>query len=107
MFWLRNKKSSDSVTILGLWVLGLDVSYTNGSTGNCKLMSPEHFDTHNTIASWDSLKSVILFGNFFGLIYGSHSQSINGFYFPNFMYFSTYFPNFNKYFPNVTEKIAS
>ena len=27
--------------------------------------------------------------------YGSHSQSKNGLYFPNFMYFSTYFPNFN------------
>ena len=32
---------SDSFTILGLWVLGLAVSYINES--NCKLMSPEHY----------------------------------------------------------------
>ena len=37
--------------------------------------------------------SVILFDHFTAL-YGSHSQSKNGLYFPNFMYFSTYFPNF-------------
>ena len=32
---------SDSFTILGLWVLGLAVSYINEP--NCKLMSPEHY----------------------------------------------------------------
>ena len=32
---------SDSFTILGVWVLGLTVSYINGS--NCKLMSPERY----------------------------------------------------------------
>ena len=37
--------------------------------------------------------TVILFGHFKAL-YGSHSQSQDGLYFPNFMYFSTYFPNF-------------
>ena len=46
---------------------------------------------------------MILFGHFTAL-YRSHSQSKNGFYFPNFMYFSTYFPNFNKYFPKCEEK---
>ena len=35
---------------------------------------------------------VILFGHFSAL-YESHSKSKNGLYFPNFMYFSTYFPN--------------
>ena len=30
----------------------------------------------------------------FTALYGSHSQSKNGLYFPNFMYFSTYFPDF-------------
>ena len=51
-FW-----SSDSCTILGLWVLGLAVSFTNES--NYKLMSPEHhfsWQVCNTIASWNSLK---------------------------------------------------
>ena len=33
--------------------------------------------------------------------YGSHSQSKNGLYFPNFMYFSTYFPNFDKIFSQM------
>ena len=48
-------------------------------------------------------KTVILFGHFKAL-YGSHSQSKNGLYFPNFMYFSTYFPNFSKYFPKCEGK---
>ena len=30
----------------------------------------------------------------FTALYGSHSQSKNDLYFPNFMYFSTYFSNF-------------
>ena len=49
--------SSDSFTILGLWVLGLAVSHICKS--NCKLMNPEHFfsrEVCNTIASWDSFK---------------------------------------------------
>ena len=33
-------------------------------------------------------------GAFITTLYGSHSQSKYGLYFPNFMYFSTYFPNF-------------
>ena len=37
-FW---SQSSDSFTILGLWVLGLAVSHINES--NCKLTSPEHY----------------------------------------------------------------
>ena len=36
---------------------------------------------------------VILFDQF-NPLYGSNSQSKNGLYFPNFMYFSTYFPIF-------------
>ena len=47
---------SDSLTIFGLWVLGLAVSHINEF--NCKLMSPEHYfndnSASNTIASWDS-----------------------------------------------------
>ena len=34
-------------------------------------------------------------------------ESKNGLYFPNFMYFSTNFPNFYDIFPNVKEKVAS
>ena len=37
-----------------------------------------------------------------------HSQSKNGLYFPNFMYFSTCFLNFVRYiFPNVKDNVAS
>ena len=51
-------------------------------------------------------RPVILFGHFTPL-YGSHSQSKNGLYFPNFMHFSTYFPNcYDIFSPNVTEKVA-
>ena len=32
---------------------------------------------------------------------GSHSQSKNGLYFPNFMYFSAYFPNFYDIFSKM------
>ena len=38
---IKKVLSSDSFTILGLWVLGLGVTHFNES--NCKLMSPEHF----------------------------------------------------------------
>ena len=38
---IKIKKSSDSFTIFGLWVLGLAVSHINED--NCKLMSPEHY----------------------------------------------------------------
>ena len=34
-------------------------------------------------------------------LYGSHSQSKNGLYFPNFMYFSTDFPNFYDIFSQM------
>ena len=51
-----------------------------------------------------SIYAVILFGLFTAL-YGSHSQSKNGLYFPNFMYFSTYFPNcYDIYFPKCEGK---
>ena len=40
----------------------------------------------------------------FKALYGSHSQTKDGLYFPNFMYFSTYFPNFNKTFPTCEGK---
>ena len=40
----------------------------------------------------------------FEAVYGSHSQSKNGLYFPNFMYFSSYFPNFNKIFSQICRK---
>ena len=46
---------------------------------------------------------VILFGHFTAL-YGSHSRCKNGLYFPNFMYFSTYFPYFMIYFPKCKGK---
>ena len=37
-------------------------------------------------------------------LYGSHSQSKNGLYFPNFMYFSSFFPNFNIIFSQMCRK---
>ena len=40
----------------------------------------------------------------FTALNGSHSQSNNGLYFPNFMYFSTYFPNFYEIFSQMFEK---
>ena len=40
----------------------------------------------------------------FEAVYGSHSQSKNGLYFPNFMYFSSYLPNFNKIFSQMCRK---
>ena len=40
----------------------------------------------------------------FEAVYGSHSQSKNGLYFPHFMYFSSYFPNFNKIFSQMCRK---
>ena len=40
----------------------------------------------------------------FKAVYRSHSQSKNGLYFPNFMYFSTYFPNFHKIFAQIWRK---
>ena len=40
----------------------------------------------------------------FEAVYGSHSQSKDGLYFPNFMYFSSYFPNFNKIFSQMCRK---
>ena len=44
----------------------------------------------------------------FSALYGSHSKSKNGLYFPDFMYFSTYFPNITTYFSqNVKEKVTS
>ena len=51
---------------------------------------------------WD-LYAVILFDHFYHLI-GSHSQSKNGPFFPNFMYFSTYFPNFYGIFSQMFRK---
>ena len=53
------------------------------------------------------LQSVILFGHFTAL-YGSHSKSKNGLYFPNFVYFSKLFSQFFWYIiPNVKVKVAS
>ena len=43
----------------------------------------------------------VIFLAIFMALYGSHSQSKNGLYFPNFMYFSSYFPNFNKIFSQM------
>ena len=40
----------------------------------------------------------------FKALYESHSQSKNDLYFPNFMYFSTYFPNFHKIFSQIWRK---
>ena len=40
----------------------------------------------------------------FEAVYGSHSQSKNGLYFPNFMYFSSYLPNFDKIFSQMCRK---
>ena len=55
----------------------------------------------------DSLHQWLYFAIFTALN-GSHFLSKNGLYFPNFMYFSTYFPNLNKnIFPNSKEKAAS
>ena len=48
-------------------------------------------------------KKVILFGHF-NALYGRHSQSKNGLYFPNFMYFSTYFPIFYDIFSQICSK---
>ena len=41
----------------------------------------------------------------FMALYGSHSQSKKGLYFPSFMYFSTYFSNFNKIFSQIRRKL--
>ena len=49
------------------------------------------------------LLTVILFGHFKALFW-SNFQSKIGLYFPNVMYFSTYFPNFIKYFPKCEGK---
>ena len=49
---------------------------------------------------FDRPQTVILFGHFTTL-YASQSQSKNGFYFPNFMYFSTYFHNFYDIFSQM------
>ena len=46
---------------------------------------------------------VILFGNFWGRIWESFPIQ-NGLYFPNFMYFSFYFPNFNTIFSQMCRK---
>ena len=51
----------------------------------------------NSFAQWFYL-------TIFTAIYGSHSQSKNGLFFPNFMYFRTYFPNFNKIFSQMLSK---
>ena len=40
----------------------------------------------------------------FNALNGSHSQSKNGLYFPNFMYFSTYFPIFYDIFSQISRK---
>ena len=40
----------------------------------------------------------------FKALYRSHSQSKNGLYFPNFMYFSTYFPNNYEIFSQMFRK---
>ena len=46
---------------------------------------------------------MILFGHFTAL-YGSHSQSKNGIYFPNFVYLALIFPILIKYFPKYEGK---
>ena len=40
-------------------------------------------------------------GAFITALYGSHSKSKNGLYFPNFLYFSTYFPKFYDIFSQM------
>ena len=40
----------------------------------------------------------------FKALYGSHSQSKNGFYLPNFVYLSTYLLNFHEMFPKFEGK---
>ena len=66
-----------------------------------------HFCDDPKKISTKSSYPVILFGHL-NALYGSHSQSKNGLYFPNFMYLSTYFPIFyDIYFPNMKEKAAS
>ena len=40
----------------------------------------------------------------FKALFGSHSQSKNGFYLPNFVYLSTYLPNFHEMFPKFEGK---
>ena len=37
-------------------------------------------------------------------LYGSHSQFKNSLYVPNFIYFSSYFPNFNQIFSECEGK---
>ena len=49
------------------------------------------------------IDAVILFYHF-NVLYGSHSQSKNGLYFPNFMYFSTYFPISYDIFSQIIRK---
>ena len=51
------------------------------------------------------LPPVILFGHFYRLKCESF-PIINGLYFPNFMYFRTYFPNFSDIFPKCEGKCS-